>query len=187
MDMPRMTPPAEGGPSSPAKKGPRLSLIFLLFGVGMCLALIFGATSMVMPGLRRAGEVRSARQCRDNLRNLRTGLMIYANRNDGYLPPELTLATLPPRQRGRYRMNCPRTGGAYVLNPNLKGIRITDILDSANVVVVSEFGAPKTLPHGGKVNVICFSGNAREISRADEVVWDPKLKGDLDQAESVPY
>jgi general secretion pathway protein G len=80
-----LSPTRKGFPTAPAA-GAGFTLIELLVVIGIILIL----AALLIPGLRQGRLAANSTKCVSNLRQLGSGLMLYAVDNGGYLPPAQT-------------------------------------------------------------------------------------------------
>lgn len=176
MDMPRMSPPVEGG-TGPVKRKPNYLLIFFLIGLGSCIIFMVIAASVIVPSVRRAADVRSSRRCLARLQNLSQGMLAYARDHDGKLPASFNYQDLRRRSQP-YGIRCPKTGQPFIYNEALAGRKLSDIEGAEETVLFHETpqaGQPHT--HSEEDNVGLVSGTSKAIKDKKEVRWEPQMKG----------
>lgn len=144
-------------------------ILILLIGVaGMCMGLIYLATALIAPEFKKAQAVRHSRRCLENMRVLNRGMMLYASRNEGILPPIMGRSALPVRNRA-YPQQCPDTRKPYVYNQAMAGVNLRKVTNRAKLILVSEQG----FPHEKKASVAFADGTVGTISNREDAVWKP--------------
>lgn len=96
------------------------------------------------PPFGKHAELTAADRCRDNLQQIASAMLLYANDYDGYLPNAGEWTDLvAPYIKNRHVINCPAigTGYGYAMNESLSSANIRGIPNPSTVPLVYDSAA----------------------------------------------
>jgi len=147
--------------------GQRLIEVMVAFGMLAVLAAI------LFPTFAKAREKARQSSCMSNMKQLATGIQMFAQDHDDRLPGALTWHDdVLPYVNNEQLFNCPTTetgGDTYAINPLVAGRNLADIENHEGTVLLYEVdrtGQP-VFPHNDGANYAFVDGHVKWLSRRD--------------------
>ena len=148
--------------------------------IGCAIVMLGVVALVVLPVFFKPTHVDESEVCSGNLKSIVVATFMYAEANDGRLPPRSSWCeALSDLDEDMFL--CPTTKRPYVFNNVLGGRIVSEIPDRAKVLLAWDAPAEEgTPPHAGKYNVVYLDGH---ITWVAEDEFHQLIKGGDTNAE----